>query len=70
MAQISLDNGHTYLDASDAAPIIDSMHLWDTVWEMMDDDLREKVHAEHAPCTNEEFLTAYLAESEENLIIG
>ena len=70
MTQISLDNGHTYLDAQEAAPIIDSMRLWDAVWEIMDDDLREKIHMEHAPCSNEEFLVAYLAESEENLIIG
>lgn len=26
----------------------------------MQDDIREEVHAEKAPCTNEEFLEAYL----------
>lgn len=70
MAQISLDNGHSYMDAHDAAPIIDTLRLWDAIAEIMDDDLREKIHMEHAPCTSEEFLAAYLAESGENLIIG
>lgn len=26
----------------------------------MQDDIREEIHAEKAPCTNEEFLEAYL----------
>ena len=26
---------------------------------LMDDELREKIHAEKAPCTEEEFLRAY-----------
>jgi len=26
----------------------------------MDDDIREQVHAELAPCTNDEFITRYL----------
>lgn len=28
--------------------------------ELMNDDIREAVHAELAPCTNEEFLERYL----------
>lgn len=33
---------------------------WDGVVDLMDDDIREKVHSELAPCTNEEFLRRYL----------
>lgn len=33
---------------------------WDAIVSYMDDDLREQVHAELAPCTNEEFLNRYL----------
>jgi hypothetical protein len=29
---------------------------------LMDDELREELHRELAPCTDEEFLTAYMAE--------
>ena len=28
--------------------------------ELMDDDLREQLHAEMAPCTNQEFYDAYV----------
>lgn len=38
--------------------------------EGYDDDTREKVHSEFAPCTEEEFLNGYLAISEDDLIIG
>lgn len=33
---------------------------WDAVVEIMNDDIREQVHADLAPCTNEEFLARYL----------
>lgn len=33
---------------------------WDAIVNLMDDELREQVHAELAPCSNEEFLTRYL----------
>lgn len=32
---------------------------FDTAVSMMDDDIRESVHAELAPCTEQEFFTAY-----------
>lgn len=32
---------------------------FETAVSMMDDDIRESVHAEHAPCTEQEFFTAY-----------
>lgn len=34
--------------------------MWNEVVSYMDDDIREKVHAERAPCTKEEFLAHYL----------
>tara|TARA_R100001530_G_C4293351_1_gene148587 strand:+ start:98 stop:310 length:213 start_codon:yes stop_codon:yes gene_type:complete len=33
---------------------------WDAVVQLMDDDIREDVHARLAPCTKYAFLTAYL----------
>lgn len=33
---------------------------WDAIAELMNDDIREQVHAELAPCTTEEFLARYL----------
>jgi len=36
----------------------------------MDDTIREKVHLELAPCTNQEFLDRYMELATEDLIIG
>lgn len=33
---------------------------WDTVVNLMDDEKREQVHRELAPCSNKEFLRRYL----------
>lgn len=33
---------------------------WDAIVNLMDDDIREKVHFERAPCTEEAFLQRYL----------
>lgn len=33
---------------------------WETLTHHMDDELREKLHVELAPCSNEEFLRAYV----------
>ena len=70
MKKISLNNGRTYLTAKDVMIEINERNLWDVVANMMDDDTREKVHSEFAPCTEEEFLNGYLAISEDDLIIG
>lgn len=37
-----------------------TQELMDTIGSYMDDDMREDVHAELAPCTPEEFLKRYL----------
>lgn len=46
-------------------------HIWETIASYMDDDIREALHAELAPCTNLEFLDRYLEEDpdfEENIL--
>lgn len=34
--------------------------LYDVAVNMMDDEIREKLHRELAPCTDKEFLDAYM----------
>lgn len=66
MARISIDNGATWTTAEHALQTVslDQLVLY------MDDDTREAVHADPAPCTDLEFLTAYLDHSLNDLIIG
>lgn len=66
MAQISIDNGHSYVTASEA---LETVSL-DTMATYMDDDACEAVHNEIAPCTDVEFLTRYLELAPDDLIIG
>ena len=70
MKQISLNNGRSYMDASEAMPEIMERNLWDTVVNLMDDDTREAVAYDMAPCSEEEFLSAYLKRADDDLIIG
>lgn len=70
MPKISLDNGTTFMPAREAMSEIESRGLWEAVVEAMDDGLRERVHAEAAPCTEREFLERYLELSPEDLVIG
>ena len=79
MKGISLDNGGTYLDAHDAIEELRKQSeeyevpfskLWQNLADLMDDDTRETVHAELAPCTEEEFLTRYLELATDDLIYG
>lgn len=35
------------------------MEYFDAAVQLMDDELREQIHAELAPCTDEEFLREY-----------
>lgn len=68
--KISLDNGIHFTDAHDAIQEILDRNLWDAVVNMMDDDTREAVAAELAPCTEEAFLARYLELAPDHLIIG
>lgn len=70
MKYISLDNGHTYQTAEQAMPEIDNRNLWDVVVNAMDDDTREAVAYDLAPCSNGEFLAEYLRRAADDLIIG
>ena len=66
MARISVDNGANFVTPDEALQEV-SM---DTLVVYMDDDIREKVHNDLAPCTEVEFLTAYLESADDDLIIG
>ncbi len=66
MAGISINNGHSYCTPEEAL----ERHSIDTLANYMDDDTREAVHAELAPCTDLEFLTRYLEIAPDDLIIG
>lgn len=66
MAQISIDNGHNYTTPEEAL----QAHSMETIANYMDDDTREAVHAEIAPCTDAEFLAAYLERTADDLIVG
>lgn len=68
--EISLDNGMTYMTAEEAMAEINARNLWDVVVQMMDDETRERVHNDLAPCTDAEFLARYLEIAPEDLIIG
>ena len=68
--EISLDNGITYMAAEEAMDEINARNLWEVVVQMMDDETREPVHGELAPCTDAEFLARYLEIAPEDLIIG
>ena len=70
MKQISINNGRTYMTAEEAMPEILKNKLWPVVEQMMDDDTREQVHRELAPCTELEFLTRYLELAPHDLVIG
>ena len=39
-------------------------NLYEVAVNLMDDDLREAIHSEIAPCTDEEFLEKYMEEHE------
>jgi hypothetical protein len=68
--RISTDNGSTYTrDFTRLEPrYLDTD--WDVLVNAMDDDTRERVHAELAPCSNTLFLARYLELAPDDLVIG
>jgi protein subunit release factor A len=67
--KLSLNNGNSYVD--DLEEHEERINeLWEVISELMDDETREMVHNELAPCTNLEFLTRYLELATCDLIIG
>lgn len=63
---ISIDNGHCFVDPSEALQSVDL----DTIAAYMDDDIREQTAGEVAPCSPVEFLKMYLQLADEDLIVG
>jgi len=66
MKKISIDNGNSWTTPEAA---IATLGL-DVIVNYIDDDTRETVHSELAPCTEVEFLREYLKRSSVDLIIG
>ena len=66
MKGISINNGFSFIEPEEAV----KQMQWNAIVQMMDDDTREKVHDELAPCTELEFLIRYLELAPEDLIIG
>lgn len=66
---ISLDGGKTLTCAEDTVCEIEENNLWDIVFAQMDDEVRETVRKEYAPCSNEEFLQLYLYCAQNDFII-
>lgn len=65
-AQVSIDNGASFTTPGEALKAVGMA----TLAELMNDECREAVHGEMAPCTEEEFLTRYLEIAPADLIIG
>jgi hypothetical protein len=73
MAKLNLKNGNPRADIGAhelADHEQDIIAAWGAIVNVMDDDTRERVHDEIAPCTEIEFLARYLALSTENLVVG
>ena len=77
--KISLDNGRSYMTAHEAIEYLKYMEqatgtpfekMWDVIAYQMDDDIREDVHFELAPCTEEKFLQRYLELSSSDFVIS
>lgn len=64
--EISIDNGLTWVEPEEAIKQKD----WAVIAHYMEDEAREKVHNEMAPCTDLEFLKRYLEVAENDLVIG
>lgn len=71
MKSISIDNGHSYYDSTELNEIENDIRTnWELIVSLMDDDTREAVHADLAPCDELEFLAEYLRRASEDLVIG
>lgn len=67
--QISIDNGLHLVPAGYLTDDNLDEH-WDALVAAMDDETRERVHRELAPCSNREFLIRYLELAPCDLVIG
>ena len=74
-AEFSMDNGRTRYDADMVEQMCEDeleelSRLWGAVVIMMDEDIREAVHDDIFPCTDQEFLAEYLRRAPRNLVVG
>ena len=62
-----VEDGVTFdsADQQDAARSIIEQGLYDAAVALMDDEISEAVHADLAPCTEQEFLAEYMARHEQ-----
>lgn len=67
---VSIDNGNTFHSSLAGAAGIVVLGCFEQLVERMDDETRERVHAELAPCSEEEFLARYLELAPCDLVIG
>lgn len=76
MRRISIDNGAHWMDPDDVIALLENPDkarwcgTWESITAMMDDDTRERVADELAPCSNAAFLRRYLELAPCDLIIG
>ena len=72
MVKISLNNGCSFKSYNDLS--VDDIDYikddWDNIVSYMNDDVREEVHSELAPCNELDFLKRYLEIAKTDLIIG
>lgn len=66
MKNISVNNGHSFCAPEDAITTVGFY----TIVASMDDETRELVHNKLAPCSEIEFLEAYLELAPEDIVIG
>jgi hypothetical protein len=68
--RVSTDNGNTYQTAHEIADTWLKGSRWDAIVHAMDDEAREAAHAAVAPCSARDFLAAYLARADSDLVVG
>lgn len=64
--RVSVDNGETWVSPVEALTFVDLRAMV----EYMDVETMEAVHNDAAPCSDLDFLTAYLAKAPADLVIG
>lgn len=64
--KISINNSHSFCEPEEAIASVP----WEVIVNLMDDETRETVHNELAPCSDLEFLRRYLEIAPDDLIIG
>jgi len=71
MKRFSLDNGNSWIRSDDIWEHEESINSrWGEIINSMDNEVREKVHLECAPCSNTIFLFGYLVYAKNDLVVG